>query len=70
VNYCKENNLKTSGKKKEVIHRILAHLKGEPEKTKPVKSKKRKASSGTKKTAKKAKTDREKPEAQEDEATK
>jgi len=69
VNYCKENDLRTTGKKKEVIKRILAHLAGEPEVTK-TKTKKRKATGGAKKTEKKAKTEDEKSEAKEDEVTK
>jgi len=52
VKYCKEKKLTVSGKKKEVINRILNYLKtGVVEEKK--KGKKRKASSSAKKSAKK-----------------
>jgi hypothetical protein len=65
INYCKEGKLKVSGKKKDVINRILLHLSGEVE-TK--KTKKRKAKSGgpvvpkRKKVAAKVKDGKEKKE--------
>jgi len=61
--YCKNNNLKTAGKKKEVIHRILLHLKGETEK--PKQPKKRKATGAAAKTAKKSKTEKKEGESTE-----
>jgi len=55
VTYCKENDLKVSGKKKEVIQRILNKVNGVEEK--PKAPKKRKASAETKKRSKKQKTE-------------
>jgi len=56
VNYCKENNLPSTGHVTTIINRIVDHLEGKPVKTKTT-GKKRKASASTKdKPAKKAKT--------------
>jgi len=66
--YCKNNSLKSGGAKKEVIKRILAHLSGEPEKTKAPKKRKATGAPTKKKTTKKAKTDKKEGEAKEAES--